>query len=443
MRSLSIIELARIAAGFVTTWPTLRRAPYWPRERLEQWQLRRLQRLVAHAYESTTFYRSHYDHAGVKPGDIRTLADIRRLPIVTKEQVIEHYPHGMLAAGATPDSLIVSRSSGSTGRVLDIAYDSRAMVTFVLAGLRLYQMAFDYRPRDVQMYVYTSEYPLNSLFGLYPTRFVPTLAPIDTILNEWTAIRPALVVCYPSHLRSIVDAASDSGISLPRPKAVSVNSEMSTQAERDALAADIGCPVLDEYSSEELTRIAAQCSCKNYHVFEDINLVEILDDRGDPTDATGTLVGTNLHNFAMPMIRYRQNDLARIGPSTCPCGRTFRVLTDLQGRRNDSFTLPGGRTITSGVLLDATYEIVLTHRNAVRDFCLVQEGPVSVRLELVVGPSWGPNVDVWLRERFGALFGPKVAFRVDTVKECTKTTSGKRNPIINMTTRAPVIATPA
>lgn len=69
------------------------------------------------------------------------------------------------------------------------------------------------------------------------------------------------------------------------------------------------------------------------------------------------------------------------------------MLSDLQGRRNDSFTLPGGRTITSGVLLDATYEIVLTHRSAVRDFCLVQEGPNSVRLELVVGPELGAGCE--------------------------------------------------
>ena len=83
--------------------------------------------------------------------------------------------------------------------------------------------------------------------------------------------KPHLLVCYPSHLKQILEAASEEDLALLRPKAISVNSEMSTQAERDRVASLLRCTVLDEYSSEELTRIAAQCCQKTYHVFEDIN----------------------------------------------------------------------------------------------------------------------------------------------------------------------------
>ena len=81
---------------------------------------------------------------------------------------------------------------------------------------------------------------------------------------------------------------------------------------RDELKRQFKCPVLDEYSSEELTRIAAQCLAGNYHVFEDINYMEVLDDSGMPVNGLGVLVGTNLHNHAMPisrMIRVRFKSL--------------------------------------------------------------------------------------------------------------------------------------
>ena len=133
MRKLSTLEIARIAVGLATIWPTLRRAEYWPPPRLQAWQLRRLRRLIAHAHANVPFYRRLYDEAGVGPSDLRTIDDLRRFPIVTKDQVIENYPHDMLARGLKPDDLVVSRSSGSSGKVLDIAYDGRAMVTYVLA----------------------------------------------------------------------------------------------------------------------------------------------------------------------------------------------------------------------------------------------------------------------------------------------------------------------
>jgi phenylacetate-CoA ligase len=173
------------------------------------------------------------------------------------------------------------------------------MVTYILAGLRLYQMIFPYRPWHRQIYVYTSPYPLSSLFGLYPLDFVSTLAPLREAVDMLVRKKPELLVCYPSHLRQIAEMASADERRSLRLRGVSTNSEMSTQTERNELAKLFHCPVLDEYSSEELTRIAAQCRHQRYHVFEDINYIEVLDDQGRATREVGTIVGTNLHNFVI------------------------------------------------------------------------------------------------------------------------------------------------
>jgi phenylacetate-CoA ligase len=432
MRNLTASELLTLARELAFGGRALRKAPYWSRDRMQAWQLARIKTLVAHAYTHIPFYRTRYQAAGFNPGDLRSWDDFHRLPTVSKAEVIANFPHGMLAAGHDLDRLVVSRSSGSSGTPLDICYDSRAMVTYALAGLRLYRMGFAYRPWHRQLYIYTSPYPFSSLFGLYPMHFVPTLAPIPEIAQAVERIRPHLLVSYPSHLRQLEPALSAAARS--RLRLVSVNSEMSTQAERDHLAGRLGCPVLDEYSSEELTRIAAQCRHHRYHLFEDINYMEALPVPGAAADAPGIIVGTNLHNVAMPMIRYVQNDLGRITEETCSCGWRFRSLVGLQGRRNDSFVLPSGRELSSGFLLDATYDVILTWRTAVRDFCLIQEDPARIVLQVVPGPGWGVDVEQGIRSRFTGFFEPGVEFSIAIVEACEKTTTGKRNPIIRRRT---------
>lgn len=429
MRGLNIAELLALGGKFLLGNRFLSQAPHWSRDEMTAWQFQRISTLVAHAFNSIPFYRNLYSGAGFAPGDLKTWDDFRRLPVVTKDQVIANYPAGMLKAGYDLDSLIVSRSSGSSGKVLDIVYDSAAMVTYIQAGLRLYRMGFDYRPWHRQVYIYTSPYPLNSLFGLYPTYFVSTLAPAAEIVAALRCHRPHLLVCYPSHLKQISQGFSADDFRVIRPKVISVNSEMSAQAERDEMSALFHCPVLDEYSSEELTRIAAQCLHKTYHVFEDINFLETVDESGKPA-AEGIIVGTNLHNFAMPMIRYQQNDLGGVADCDCPCGWKFRRLVNLQGRRNDSFIMPSGRILSSGFLLDATYEFLLAHRTAVRDFCLIQDTRTAVRLQIVPDSGWTGAVAQSISARFAEFLEPTVKFSIDIVEVCDKTRTGKRNPII-------------
>lgn len=436
MRGLRPSEIVRLLAAMAGSGRLLSRTPRLSRELMAEWQLERVRKLVTHAYDNVPFYRSLYDSVSFRPADLESWRDFERLPVVTKDDVIANYPSRMLANGFTLEELIVSRSSGSSGKVLDIAYDGTAMTTFILAGLRLYRMAFNYLPWHTQLYVYTSPYPLASVFGLYPLRFLSTLTPIDEIVRTLVEVKPALIACYPSHLRQIAQSMTARDRAAVRPKAISVNSEMSTQAERDEMSALFGCPVLDEYSSEELTRIAAQCRHKTYHVFEDLNYIETLDDGGAPTTGMGTVVGTNLHNVAMPMIRYKQNDLGRVADRSCDCGWHFRALTELQGRANDSFVMPSGKILSSGFLLDATYEFLLTHGTAVRDFCLIQTRPTDVVLEVVKGAGWTDDVARAIARRFASFLEPGVTFRVELVQECEKTRTGKRNPIINKVGRA-------
>ncbi|MDG2334104.1 MAG: hypothetical protein P8Q97_07765 [Myxococcota bacterium] len=434
MRKMTPRELKHAIRLLLTGRKFIKEAPFSGLHEVEKTQFARVCELVTHAYETVPFYRDLYTGVGFEPRDLKGWKDFERLPLVSKDQVIDAYPESFISSSFQLDDLVVSSSSGSGGKPLDVAYPPQTFLKYALATLRLYQMGFGYRPWHRHVYIYTSAYPFDSIFGMYPLHFISTLAPIDEVEKKLLEVNPDLIVCYPSHLRQITEMCSSSVLESLNPKLISVSSEMSTQVERDGLEELFGCPVLDNYSSEELARIASQCLFHTYHVFEDMNYIEILDARDQPTDELGAVVGTNLHNFATPLIRYRQNDFAQVGPSSCPCGRTYRELSNLQGRKNDSFVLPSGRTLTSGFLLDATYEFLLEHRGAIRDFCLIQESSAEILLEVVPGKKWTESIAVAIANRFTEYLEEGMGFRVETVKECEKTRTGKRNPIIRRAT---------
>lgn len=438
MRRLTTYESVQLLREALAGARLFREAPRWSRDEALAWQLKRIQRLVRLAYERVPLYRERWAGVGFE-GELASWDDFHRLPTVSKDDLIAAYPDRALVRGADLSTLIVSRSSGSSGKVLDLAYDAETYIAYALATRRIYSMGFAYRPWHHNVYVYTAPYAIRSLFGLYPLHYVSTLAPIDDLIVTLRDVRPQLLVCYPSHARQLADRlrAEDLARIRARLQLLSLNSEAVSQAELDHLEQVFGCPALDSYASEELARIAAQCRYKTYHVFEDMNHIEVVDDAGAPTTALGTIVGTNLHNFTMPLIRYVQNDLGRVTEGEgCRCGSRFRVLSELEGRRNDTFVLPSGKTLWSGFLLDATYEFLLEHRAAVRDFCLVQERADSILLEIVPGAEWTAMVGAAIDRRMRSFFEPGVSFRVQAVDACEKTRTGKRNPIINRAQRA-------
>jgi phenylacetate-CoA ligase len=183
-----------------------------------------------------------------------------------------------------------------------------------------------------------------------------------------------------------------------------------------------------------LTRIASQCRHLNYHVFADINYVESVDDRGEPVSqgTVGHIVGTNLHNRAMPFLRYMQGDRGAIRNTGCLCGRTFRILEKLEGHNNDAFVLPGGEQLGSGFLLDLTHAVLLDFDGAVSSFCLIQEVPETWTLEIVCGSRWSAELEHRIPAQLVQKPGrPGIRIVPQNVQQVTPTASGKSNPIIS------------
>ncbi|MGE5086106.1 MAG: phenylacetate--CoA ligase family protein [Bacillota bacterium] len=435
MKALNLLQTLKLSAQLVTEMDQMMKRPYWSREQIEAYQLKKIKILVDEARHHSPLYQ---DKSLPDSRDIQTLADVAKLPILTKAELLDRAPSEIISDRYDAEDLIVSKSSGSTGKALDVYYDEFSYNLFILAGLRLYLMAFDYRPWHRQTYIYTSPYPLKSLFGLYPLDFISTLNPVADTIKQIQRNKPDLLVCYPSHLRSIAEQMTEKDLAKLKIKAINVNSEMSSAKEREELAKRFNAFVFDDYSSEELTRIASQCRHLQYHIFDDINYIEIVNEAGElvPEGEVGSIVGTNLHNIGMPLIRYNQGDRGAIRTQPCVCGRNFRILEKLEGRRNDAFVLSSGETLSSGYLLDLTYGVFLDFPGAVAAFCLIQNEADRWLLELVPGKNWHQELVTKIPSTLLRNLGrSQVHIQAMVVQDVRKTASGKANPIVSLVKR--------
>ena len=333
-----LVNLVAVTIGM----PLYHRREWAARPDLDRFAFGRAREMAIHAADHVQIYRERYAAEGIDPrGSSGTGRGSRGCRSWTRRPSVTGYPDRSVADGADLSGCILSTSSGSSGSMMTIPHRADRLWPYLVSSQRMLRWAagdhypFWYR----QAYVYTSEYPLLRVPGFYPLTFVPTAADPDRILDALDRVRPHILHTYPTVLRDLVAVAPDRMAAL-RLRGVSVGSELSTQAERDAWAAVLGVPVRDEYSTEELGRIASQCPEGRYHLHEDIVHTEIVDDDGRPTDGVGEVVGTELHNRTMPFVRYRQGDLARISDEPCPCGRHTRLLVDLVGRSNDGFSAP-------------------------------------------------------------------------------------------------------
>jgi len=434
LRRFTPLEYLANAIGVVLADPIYRRREWADRPALEGFALRRARAMAAHAARRVPIYRARYAEAAVDAAAVRSWSDFSRLPLMDKATVRDGFPTRSVAEGTDLRRCLLSTSSGSSGQVMTIPHRADRFWPYLLSSRRMLAWAcggrypFWWR----QAYVYTSEYPLLRVPGLYPLVFIPTAAEPAAILDALERVRPQLLHTYPTVLRDLVALAPGRMRKLGL-RGVSVGSELSTQAERDAWAEAVGTRVRDEYSSEELGRIASQCPDGRYHLHEDVVKTEIVDEDGRPTRDLGEVVGTELHNRTMPFVRYRQGDLARISDEACPCGRHTRLLVELEGRRNDGFVLASGRTLAAGFLLDVSYRAILRGRDdVVAAYRFVQRDPARADFEVVPGPGWSPGDEAAIAASLAAELPAELTVRVASVPSIERGPGGKRSTIVRL-----------
>jgi len=365
-----------------------------PLEDLHALQEDRLKSIVRYVYDHSAFYRRRFQEAGVEPGDIKTLADITKLPFTRKVDLRDNYPTGMFSA---PKSQVVRYhvSSGTTGKPTVVGYTkgdietwseslARALTSIGLGSDDVVQVAYGYG-------LFTGGLGLH--YGA--ERIGAAVLPVGTGSTErqielMQDLGTTAIACTPSYFLHIMEVAEKMGVSIKNDtllKAGIFGAEPWSLETRDRIEASTGIKAYDIYGTSEISGpLFTECHVKKgIHVWGDMFLTEVIDPKTGEHVADGErgeLVFTTLHKFALPLIRYRIGDLSIMTNEPCECGRTHPRILRILGRTDDMLIIRGINVFPSQV------ESVLMNIPEVGDHWEIlvdRKGPLdmmTVRVEL-------------------------------------------------------------
>jgi phenylacetate-CoA ligase len=416
------------------------------KEDLGDIQDRRLRAQLRKAYRNVPYWHELLDNVGIKPDDIRTIDDLRKLPVSTKEEIVSRPTRHRL--GSDPSKLIQKFTSGTTGPPMEVYY-SRGFVasTFVYLyghyrswfGLgRFYKLlqissvpAAAPSPRSKPEQASRSaawqrrargetSMPGSSIVRPAMDRFVRSVhfeKRIETVLPTIEAFSPDVILINASYLRMLADHAGETVASI-RPKVVISAGEPLDEPTRSYVERRLGSPVRQMYGSNETASLALDClEGHGLHVFSDRAIVEVLAKDGEPVSPgeMGEIVVTELLNDGMPLFRYKMRDIGYSSSESCSCGRSLPLLKSVEGRQIDCITTHDGRLVTPKRILTLMHSVEGLPRCQ-----LIQRSPDSFTLRIFPGSDTrGPDPDSSISELVGALkmeLGPHADISISKVQ---------------------------
>jgi phenylacetate-CoA ligase len=407
------------------------------RERVLATQSERLRRLLGHAFTHNRFYRRHFEAAGIRPDDVRTPADLRRLPIVRRAALRQAYAD-LLSDGYRRQRLIQWQTSGSSGTPFTFVKDRNApaiIAGFYLFFRRLWQVETSLFHGGKQLSILVTHdsdrvRPARRLF-LSNSYYLDALFPPEHLAGELLRLRPVYLVTYPSTAKDIARVCSPSGQDLSFLTHIKTGGELLDRDTASYLRQVFPrARVLDTYSSNDVGFIGYQCrEGASLHIPEHNLIVEIVDDGGQPVaDGTaGEIVVTDLTNYSMPLIRYGGlSDLGRISPTPCPCGSSLRILSELAGRSGAYVALPDGQRLHAFRLTTAFESVPGMFR-----YQIVQERQDLLRFLVIpdAGADHG-RLSAEIQSRASALLPPEVRLVVELVDQVEKPAGYRKAPVV-------------
>jgi phenylacetate-CoA ligase len=398
----------------VVEFAGLLRRKTWPRERLDGLRRRKLQRLIAHAYDNVPYYRRLMDQAGVKPADIRELSDLRKLPVTTKAD-LRRAGQNCLSIGM--EATTVVHTSGHSGVPFEVRMTSAEARTRRLREFRML-IGIGVRPRDRLTLlgpVRTRPKRLHRVLGFYRMEVIPLLLPPEEQLRRFRLAHPDVLWAYPSSLQTVLHYGACGLRDLARPRFLINSSAVMTPLFRERLLAEMPeLEIVNIYGSAEAGRIASECrSRRGLHVEDGAIILELLEN-GSPVERgrEGTVVVTCLDQFAMPLIRYEQGDICRERLEPCGCGWETPVLDPPIGRQSDMLTLPNGMRVSPDRI-----EVSLRHETDLVQYRFVQDRLDRIQAQLCFRCPQTAEKLAELQRRMEEAAGEGMAVDIEVVAE--------------------------
>jgi phenylacetate-CoA ligase len=432
------VHRERYGLPFTKALNDLRKTEWFDQGKIQDYQFSRVRALLEHAYTTVPFYRKLYDEHGVGPKDVVSLEDLRRLPLVTREDIREAGT-SLISSKYKVRNLTHGHTSGTTGSPLSFYWDKQTCV---------YTNAVDWRQKEWGGVLYgerialllgrtvvptgKSDPPFWHEDKLHKMLWMSSFHLAENFLPHYLAklreYRPAAVEGYPSTVYVLARYLKSIGQTLPV-KAVFTSSETLLPFQRELIEERFVAPVFDFFGMAERVAFATQCAeAHAYHLNFEYAFNEIVDSAGKPVapGENGYLVGTSLLNFGMPFIRYKSSDVSAIQGGQCACGRFMPRLQGVTTKDEDIVVTPEGKLLSSSVLTHPFKPL-----DSVEESQLIQENTHLLLVKVVRRPNFTEQDSAHLVTALRERLGPTMRIEIQFVDRIPRTAAGKFRWVIS------------
>ena len=383
--------------------------------------------MVRHAATTVPAYQQAFAQTGLRPADIRSLADFAQLPITTKADV-QRQPLAYVSDAVPRRQLLKRTTSGSTGTPLTV---HNTPLTVLAERAIMY--------RGWRWAGFESGDRIVTCVGELSKISEPGIAPVDRYRNTLDisphhldvpgcqayikkigAFDPHYIRTYPSVLRILGKILQRNPTKLPSLKGLWTQSEVLYPSERQYLESVWGARAFDYYGMQEKCVAMSECSYGTMHIHSDFGLVEFAPAAKEPYQR---IIATGFYNPAMPLLRYDTGDLAITRDDPCPCGRALPAVRSIVGRQEDFLFTTTGRHV---IEIDAAIGV----SKNIRACQIVQEAIGDVRLHVVPAPGFDDHEETMLKQRLREQFDDETVFTIVRCDELKRTATGKLRFII-------------
>ncbi|MBN2065259.1 MAG: phenylacetate--CoA ligase family protein [Candidatus Thermoplasmatota archaeon] len=442
MQITNPFQLLHIVADYLSD---INRLNYATFEQMRRHQNRAFCNLIKYAYR-VPLYKQKFDEAGIRPGDITGIKDIKKLPIINRQDVINYYPSGTVAPELKKRSVTVN-TSGSTRNPVTLYVDQYTLIKALIAYVR------ELRQYGIRWNTSKMSIIANFYSGTAPTQYFdaganPTLKPVKPLISlkniqqlnadddltemiqKVDAFKPDCIFGFPGPLRHLALLKEKGYGKHLHPRCIISSGGIMDSYEKKRIEEIFQTRVFDVYGSTEAGPVAFECEEGEYHINSDFVYIEAIDANDNPVDKgkTGKLAITRLYGRGTPLIRYTgMGDVIALKKGICSCGRQTELLGKVHGRIKESIVLPNHKIIFPNVLIDVPGKVMrILNTDKIDRLQVVQQEIDEIDILVIINNvrrDEGVPIETLfdeLKKEYKTVFGPDVKV---TVKEVTKLVS--------------------
>jgi phenylacetate-CoA ligase len=411
------------------------KAQYWTVEQSRDYQIKKIKAVLTLAYEKSSYYRKVFENVGFEPGDLKTLEDFRRLPIIDRNTIREYLPQ--LCTASINDSRVDYATTGGTGGSPLAFYLTRNRSASEYAYLTTSWKRIGYNlgmplavfrgrivPPDRDGFYHEYD-PLLKYH--YYSNFHMTDDNIRKYIEHVSTLGPCFLHIYPSSGQALARFIRRNKLRPPTNiRGIIAESEIVYPEQRRLIEEVFDCRLFSLYGHSEKLILACECEHSNdYHVWPTYGYFELLDSQGNSVNVPGQrgeIVGTGFISDIVPFIRYRTGDFATyIGDHCSSCGRHHLIIRDIQGHRVQEMLIASDGSEISWTAMNM-HDDTFDH---VRQFQFYQDTPGRGILKIVPAINFDQADSLRIRVNLQKKFAGRFDFTIELCKEIPLSTRGK------------------